>query len=204
MIWLSMAYHKGRKDLGSIRMIEGASLHILISSLPTGYYMLVAAHLFSGLILGLVLSRFNRRLFIPALLGAILPDLIDKPVGLIVFSETVSYGRLFTHGLWLALFGLILGIVVVRSHPAVLGLSLGICLHQVLDAMWCEPVNWLYPLLGPYIKKQYENFWFEAFLRELTNPFEWIFLITIAVIFVYLYRESFRRHIRAIRARFPL
>lgn len=48
------------------------------------------AHLFPGVVIGLVLAWVSGRriLFWAAALGSILPDLLDKPIGLIVLSGT--------------------------------------------------------------------------------------------------------------------
>ena len=63
--------------------------------------MFLACHLFFGLVLGLALAgrTGDRRLIGFAALGALIPDLIDKPVGHILFAETLDSGRLFGHGL---------------------------------------------------------------------------------------------------------
>lgn len=49
---------------------------------------------------------------LPAVLkGAILPDLIDKPVGEIILSQSRSNGRLFAHMLLFAFILLFIGLL---------------------------------------------------------------------------------------------
>lgn len=76
------------------------------------------------------------------LLGAILPDLIDKPLGAILHLES----RLWAHSL------LFLGaIVLVSLWPAMRGLrwvAFGDAVHLLVDLMWQEPRVALWPLLG--------------------------------------------------------
>ena len=84
------------------------------------------------------------------LLGAIVPDLIDKPLGRIFFPEYFQTGRLFGHTLLVATF-LLLGIqLTLRGTTARRWFILPICMliHQVLDGMWNDPITWFWPLFG--------------------------------------------------------
>lgn len=187
---------------GGCDTVSGAPPTVLYTAIQTLYCMFLVAHLLSGLILGLLLSRRDPRFFLPAIIGAILPDLIDKPVGHILLADSLNYGRLLTHGLWVALMLLILGIVYLKSHPALFGLSLGVILHQILDGMWFYPANWLFPLLGPFVGEGSGTSWVQALLRELTNPFEWLFFMIVAVVLGYIYQETLRRYFIAFCALF--
>jgi hypothetical protein len=82
--------------------------------------------------------------------GALLPDLLDKPLGHLVLRWDA--GRLFAHTL---LFTLALGLAAwaaCRRSPragALLGaLAFGSGAHLLLDRMWQEPGVLLWPLLG--------------------------------------------------------
>ena len=50
------------------------------------------------------------------LIGSLLPDIIDKPVGLLFFSETLSNGRIFCHTLLFFILMTIAGLYLYRSH----------------------------------------------------------------------------------------
>ena len=84
------------------------------------------------------------------LVGSLLPDIIDKPVGQLFFRETFSTGRIFSHTL---LFVVVLGITGIylyrRYHKTWLTvLAAGSLMHLVLDTMWQNPQTLLWPLLG--------------------------------------------------------
>jgi hypothetical protein len=134
-------------------------------------------HLVTGIILGLLIGDIldDRRWILPCAMGAILPDLIDKPVGYILFPTTIGYGRIFAHTLFVAILVLALGIVIWKMlhNPVVLGLGIGILSHQILDQMWRQPVNWYYPLFGPFKGETMKDYFFVMFLQELNNPYEW-------------------------------
>ncbi|WP_418888745.1 metal-dependent hydrolase [Methanothrix soehngenii] len=66
-------------------------------------------------------------------LGSILPDIIDKPLGLLLFG-TPNMGRTFAHTL---LFLLILGAISLRLRDIRLAsLTWGVFIHLILDSMW--------------------------------------------------------------------
>ena len=84
------------------------------------------------------------------LLGAVLPDLVDTPVGLVWFGTFGSL-RLFAHTLVLA--ALLMVAVVVRTRRGRprkrwMPLAVGVLTHLVLDAMWSDPETLLWPFLG--------------------------------------------------------
>ncbi len=83
--------------------------------------------------------------------GAILPDIIDKPVGIYLFSETFgNNGRIFSHSLLFALAILGIGIIYYKLKKRVwfLALSFGVFMHLILDFMWRSPRTFFWPLLG--------------------------------------------------------
>lgn len=83
-------------------------------------------------------------------LGAILPDLIDLPVG-IMWWGTWHAPRLFAHSL---LFGSALMAVVLiatrrgTTRKRLLLVAVGVLLHLALDAMWKQPETLWWPFLG--------------------------------------------------------
>jgi hypothetical protein len=84
------------------------------------------------------------------LLGALLPDLVDTPVGLMFYDRLHSV-RLVTHGLLLATVVMVLVVVATRRgrpRKAWMPLAIGLLLHAVLDAMWLDPETLWWPLLG--------------------------------------------------------
>lgn len=118
--------------------------------------MLFFSHLVIGIFAGIILAfLFNdSRVVIFTAVGSVLPDLIDKPVGYILLGDWISNGRIFFHGFWLMLFLLVAGVVIfIRlKNSYLLAFSLGITVHQIADTMWNSPVNWFWPMFGPYPK----------------------------------------------------
>jgi len=78
--------------------------------------------------------------------GSMLPDIIDKPLGIILFGE----GRIFTHSLIVTLLVLLTGVFIYFNykHTAVLAVACGMACHLILDFMWLTPDIFLWPLYG--------------------------------------------------------
>ena len=106
-------------------------------------------------------------------IGSMLPDIIDKPVGMFFFRDNFSYGRIYCHTL---LFLVLLTIAAVclyrfRGRIFLIPLSLGTGMHLVLDQMWLEPRNLLWPLLGLNFDRVELSGWLGNVLYELiTSP----------------------------------
>lgn len=154
--------------------------------------MLILCHLFAGTILGLILSDLirDRRLVAACMAGAVLPDLIDKPLGHLLLRATIDNGRLFTHSLLLCMLLLLIGGVLMYGwrRPLLLGIGTGVLSHQILDAMWTQPELWYYPLFGQYIKQSYPDFFLHMLFVELTTPTEWLFGAGILICIISWYR----------------
>jgi len=122
-----------------------------------GIVVLILCHLFVGIMLGLALYLWFRkeRLLFAIILGSILPDLLDKPLGHLVLDGSLDNGRIFFHGL-LAVGIVALGaLVTIRTQYGIVfgGLALGMISHQILDSMWLDTASWFFPLLGPYVRR---------------------------------------------------
>lgn len=166
-------------------------------------------HLVAGIVLGLLIGDIlcDRRWVIPCAIGAVLPDLIDKPLGYLVFP-TIGDGRFFLHNIFVFIILLAAGLIIWKycRNPIVLALSLGVLSHQVLDSMWAEPENWLYPALGPLPAHAQIPQEFLVYLLEtdLNNPAEWALIaVCIGGAVLYWQREALAaaavRHARVTR-----
>ena len=97
------------------------------------------------------------------LLGAILPDLIDKPLGLALNLES----RLWAHTL--VFVGTVLAMAAVPRVRRLAWIGLGVLTHLLLDRIWEQPqvvlwpaLGWEFPVGGPTV---------EGFLEALlTDP----------------------------------
>ena len=111
------------------------------------------------------------------LIGSLLPDLIDKPVGGVFFYETFQNSRIFAHTLCFTIFLAILGIYVYKKWKKLwfLILSFGSAIHLILDKMWLNPGALLWPIYGwSFVKSDATNFftWLpEMFLALTINPY---------------------------------
>lgn len=83
-------------------------------------------------------------------IGAILPDLIDKPIGHYLFYETFQNGRIFGHTVLFIILLVVLAACLERKYRFTSGsvLALGAIAHLVEDRIWTAPGNVLWPLLG--------------------------------------------------------
>jgi len=141
--------------------------------------------MFIGALIGYAIYRWKGdALAIPvAMVAAILPDLVDKPLGHILLQGTLDNGRIFAHGL------LFLGMVAAASlvlwkwrGPLGAALVAGVVSHLVLDGMWDNPTTLFWPLLGPFTRDHYPDYFGNAVITELTAPSEYVFLLGIVII----------------------
>jgi membrane-bound metal-dependent hydrolase YbcI (DUF457 family) len=165
-------------------------------------------HLLIGFILGLFLGELlqDRRWVLPAAIGAVIPDLIDKPLGYVVFSAVINNGRIFFHSLLLLAVVFCVGILVCMRMHAPWGLSaaFGMLSHHMLDVMWLQPTTWFYPFLGSFLRAPNSRNIFTLLMNELTNPFEWILLSVVVFLFFIYHRwdqkmvdeENYHRTVR--------
>ncbi len=107
------------------------------------------------------------------LLGAILPDLIDKPLGVLILGSVFSYGRIFAHTVLFAaaLFALGGFLFLARGKTWGLALAAGSATHLVLDQMWLTPSVLFWPLLGWSFPRHDTSLWLLQVFRNLVaNP----------------------------------
>jgi inner membrane protein len=123
---------------------------------------------------------------------ALLADLIDKPLGLIIFRQTLNNGRVYFHSLFVNL--LITGALVAWRKPLIYALALWS--HQLCDLMWTRPWIALWPFTGAL---GYRNLPLEDWVYSVLNPYnvttEAVGL-AITVFFVARYRLWDRRRLR--------
>jgi len=103
-------------------------------------------------------------------LGSILPDLIDKPLGYIIYG-TPAMGRTVAHTL---LFLLVLAALsYIFNSNRLASLTGGVLAHLALDTMWETPIIFLWPLLGsfPMSRDLTVASYIGTLLRGLENPY---------------------------------
>jgi hypothetical protein len=89
------------------------------------------------------------------LVGAILPDIIDKPIGDYLFYSDFQNGRLFAHTLLFVAVLTTIGWYADKKYhfSGILLLALGSVVHLVLDQMWLTPGTLFWPLFGWQFEK---------------------------------------------------
>lgn len=82
--------------------------------------------------------------------GALIPDLIDKPVGRLIFAESVANGRIVAHTLvfCLLLFSVGYYFYMSKRDARILIISVASFFHLLQDQMWTQPATFLWPVLG--------------------------------------------------------
>jgi len=96
-------------------------------------------------------TSLGRRIDIRILLvGSLLPDIIDKPVGQFLLRDILDNGRIFCHTLVFLIILTLLGVYVYRKTRGnwLLVLSGGVLAHLTLDEMWHSPGTLFWPLYG--------------------------------------------------------
>lgn len=110
------------------------------------------------------------------LIGAILPDLIDLPLGTLVLANRYSTGELWAHSLLVP--SLYMAIVLVatrrgRRRRAWMALGVGWLFHLLLDGMWFDEEIFLWPFFGLDFPSGAAPFWQLAWNRALSDPWRW-------------------------------
>lgn len=105
--------------------------------------------------------------------GALLSDIIDKPLGLLLFRETLASGRIFGHTLLFLVLIVVTGFYLYRRHKKtwLLILSFGTFMHLILDQMWQPPQTLFWPLFGfAFLREDTTNWIPNIFHALVTKP----------------------------------
>lgn len=94
----------------------------------------------------------------------LLADIIDKPFGLVIFSETINNGRVWFHSIAV---NLALSVVLLLwRKPLVYVLALW--MHQLCDRMWMRPWVALWPVTGRF---GYRDLPIDEWVYNVFNPY---------------------------------
>jgi inner membrane protein len=107
------------------------------------------------------------------LIGSILPDIIDKPLGLLFLRDTLSSGRIYAHTLLFFVLITFIGLLLYRfQHKTwMLVLAAGTMTHLLLDQIWATPKTLFWPLLGLEFDRIEVTGWIGNILEALkTHP----------------------------------
>lgn len=99
------------------------------------------------------------------ILGSLLPDIIDKPLGNIILHDALNNGRIIGHSF---AFLLLLAVIGITYKKGVLYAAYGVLTHLILDWMWLNPVTLLWPLLGEFASTDFQ---FMDISRTIFEPY---------------------------------
>ena len=111
------------------------------------------------------------------LLGALLPDLIDLPLGTLILAERYSTGELWFHSLTVASVYMAVVLLLTRrgrKRRAYMALGVGWLFHLLLDGMWTTPEVLFWPFFGLEIPAGQAPYWPLAWERALSDPWRWV------------------------------
>lgn len=130
------------------------------------------------------------------LIGALIPDLIDKPLVFLVDPEFVNMSlRSFGHSLIGAFSMLVIVWFMTRGWQRLSVLSFGFALvaHLVFDRMWEMSEVLLWPVLGYVLPEQNIPFshWYRVHFTQLpTTPADYVGMGILAVCIGYMIRNG--------------
>jgi hypothetical protein len=107
------------------------------------------------------------------IIGSLLPDIIDKPVGIAFFPDSFSSGRIFCHSLLFIVPITLVGLYLYKrwTKTWLLVLSFGSFMHLLLDRIWRAPATMFWPFYGSSFETEDLTYWTERLLYGLIrNP----------------------------------
>ena len=121
------------------------------------------------------------------LVGALLPDIIDKSVWLFSASSFQWRGRGYSHTFLflLILFTAGLAISSRRGKPLLLYIAAGDFFHLVFDQMWKLPTSLWWPLFGPIGREEVGGWFYDLWEGLISNPS--VFIPEISGLLISLY-----------------
>lgn len=154
---------------------------------PLGHVGLVIGVIVAGLLVARrpdVLGKVDFR--IVAVL-AMLPDIIDKPLGHFILGETLNNGRIYAHTLVFLVLVAIVCIIIFRKRFWVY--TVPVLGHQALDIMWDNPKAMLWPMFGFGFEELemdvWSHWWEELFHNEYVIIGEMAGLLILVTVFVF-------------------
>jgi hypothetical protein len=110
-------------------------------------------------------------------LGVLIPDLIDLPVGTLLFADRYSTGQLWAHSLSAASVYMVVVLVLTRRgrrRRAFMAVGVAWLFHLLLDGMWADPKIFFWPFFGFEFVAGPAPFWPLAWERALADPWRWV------------------------------
>ena len=132
------------------------------------------------------------------LVGSVLPDVIDKPIGAVVFHDTFGTHRVFGHTLLFPVLALFLVLLATRRGTALrkglIGVVIGWFVHLILDGVWLSPEAFLWPLFGLSFPPIAGSELLDLVGRMIRSPWIWAGEALGAWYLAWLWRTQVRSH----------
>lgn len=109
-------------------------------------------------------------------LGALVPDLIDLPLGTLLLADSLSTGEAWTHSLVAPSVATVIVLLATRRgrrRRAWMALVIGMFIHLLLDGMWMKTEVFLWPFFGS-IPSGPSPYWADVFTRAFADPWRWV------------------------------
>jgi hypothetical protein len=105
------------------------------------------------------------------MIGSMLPDIIDKPVGQYFFRETFYNGRIFAHTLLFLVLITETGYYLFKRRKQLwmLTMAAGAIMHVALDEMWQVPGTLFWPFLGFHFARYELSGWLANIFKALLS-----------------------------------
>lgn len=110
------------------------------------------------------------------LLGAVIADLIDLPLGTLVLADRYSTSELWLHSLIAPSIYITLVLAITRRgrrRRAWMAFGVGWLFHLLLDGTWTSQQVFLWPFFGWELPAGETPFWPLAWERALSDPWRW-------------------------------
>jgi inner membrane protein len=109
------------------------------------------------------------------LAGSILPDIVDKTIGQMLFKPYFENGRIFCHTVIFTILMFVAGVYRqrYRDDNRILLLAFGMASHLMLDKIWLEAETAYWPALGPFVRNPSLQTLAQQISDALSDPFFW-------------------------------
>lgn len=110
--------------------------------------------------------------------GTMAPDLVDLPIGTLIWAETFSSGEVYAHSLMVTMaVGIALLLLTRRGSRArrnLMVVMVGWLIHLLADGIWLEQRVFWWPFGGWSFPSQDLPFWPGAWTRAGSDPWRWL------------------------------
>lgn len=145
------------------------------------------------LLFAVLKMKFSQRILAVTVVGAFLPDIIDKLIGQILFYDYFHNNRIFAHTFFfLVVLAIITAYMYSKGHKWAPILAAAAAVHLMLDSMWSHLHTLLWPMYGLSFEKMDLSNWANENINALLhNPNVYLPEIIGLVIFLIIAKIAF-------------